>query len=55
MLESELDSQSREPGSNPLCCRFEASVYSFSPRPCSSSLHHINVYLVIDGAGNMRE
>ena len=40
------------PGSNPLCYRFEAWIFSFSPcRP--SSLSCINEYMTIGSGGNM--
>ena len=40
------------PGSNSLCCRFEAWSFLFSPR-CHSSLSGINEYVAIDSGGNV--
>ena len=42
-----LDSQSREPGFESSCCRFEALAISFIPR-CHSSLNCIDEYLATE-------
>ena len=42
-----LDSQSREPGFESFCCRFESLAVSFIPR-CHSSPSCINEYLATD-------
>ena len=48
------DSQSRDPGSNPRCYRFEVWAFSFTSRRLSR-LSCINEYLAIDSGGNVSE
>ena len=48
------DSQSKEPGSNPLCCCFKALAFVLSPRR-PGSLSCMNDYLAIDSGGNVSE
>ena len=42
------------PGSNPICCIFEAWAISFTPG-CSSSPSFMYEYLAIDSGGNISE
>ena len=48
------DSQSREPGFDPLCYLFEGWAFSLSPRR-PSSRSGINEFLAIDSNGNVSE
>ena len=48
------DSQSREPGFEPRCYRFEVWAFSFTSRRLSR-LSCINEYLAIDSGGNVSE
>ena len=48
------DSQSREPGFEPLCYRFEVWAFSFTSRRLSR-LSCINEYLAIDSGRNVSE
>ena len=48
------ESQSSEPGFDPLCYLFEGWTFSLSPR-CPSSRSGINEFLAIDSNGNVSE
>ena len=48
------DSQSREPGFEPRCYRFEVWAFSFTSRRLSR-LSCINEYLAIDSGGHVSE
>ena len=54
ILAGTTGSQSREPGFESSCCRFEALTISFTPH-CHSSLSCINEHLVTDRRGYVNE